>query len=472
MSAIKTAKTKLIILGLVIIDVLFVIIGAVVTNVIMYGFGNLKDVFNYAYLTVLIAFVVFFFVMYDLYVSNTDTVFNSGISAGLGVLAASVCTMFVAWILNLSTRTVGAVFLEFIITEVFMVTWRTVAAEFIKRFGIKRSCLIIENMNNTSRLARKLKYALNDNKEAFYIMLDEDNEDEVRQLIENKIEQYDLIFISPWISQNITTKIMNKAFLLKKDVNVLADIDAISTMHGKIYQIEDTAVIEKKSLHMSRMQRFLKRTFDIVFSLVFSILSAPIALLCALAIKLDSPGPVLYKQERYTMDKKVFNVYKFRTMVQDAEKYGAQFATEDDPRITKSGKLLRATRLDELPQLYNILLGTMSVVGPRPERPIFADDFAKKVGNYDLRYCVKAGLTGYAQVYGKYNTRVSDKILMDMIYIVNYSFLLDIKLILLTVKTMFVKSATEGVDEERDVMLSTEEKEQKRRDYTIQKIGG
>ena len=159
-------------------------------------------------------------------------------------------------------------------------------------------------------------------------------------------------------------------------------------------------------------------------------------------------------------------------MYTDAEKNGAQLATEDDPRITRVGKFLRATRLDELPQLYNILFGHMSVVGPRPERPIFADRFSEDVGNYDTRYFVKAGLTGYAQVYGKYNTRASDKILMDLIYITNYSFLLDIKLIILTTKTMFVKSATEGLNEENDKMLSSEEKEEQRRAETVKILRG
>lgn len=111
------------------------------------------------------------------------------------------------------------------------------------------------------------------------------------------------------------------------------------------------------------------------------------------------------------------------------------------------------------------------MVGPRPERPIFADEFSKNVGNYDIRYFVKAGLTGYAQVYGKYNTRVSDKILMDVIYITNYSFLLDIKIILLTTKTMFVKSATEGLDEEKDKNLTSEDKEEKRRTETMKMLG-
>ena len=135
-------------------------------------------------------------------------------------------------------------------------------------------------------------------------------------------------------------------------------------------------------------------------------------------------------------------------MVKDAEKMGAKLATENDSRITRVGRILRACRLDELPQLINIIKGEMSIVGPRPERPIYADEYSKMVKNYDVRYLVKAGLTGYAQIYGRYNTKVSDKVLLDSIYIYTFSAWLDIKLIVLTIMIMFTKESTEGVDEE------------------------
>ena len=136
-------------------------------------------------------------------------------------------------------------------------------------------------------------------------------------------------------------------------------------------------------------------------------------------------------------------------MVQDAERVtGATLALEDDPRITRVGKVLRRLRLDELPQFLNILGGSMSIVGPRPERPVFVEQFIKEIQDYDKRYIVKAGLTGYAQIYGKYDTKPSDKLLFDLIYINQYSLLLDIKLILLTVKIMFVKESSAGVKED------------------------
>ena len=465
------AKKNLIKFGLFLGDILLAGLGFLLTRWMVSGMTGvtLKD---WSFPVIFLACMFFFFLMYDLYTAQIETVYTSTVSSALATLAACACAFAITFLFRIpGDRPPVAAVCHLLVTVALLVSWRTVAAKLLIDHGIKRKMLIIENMQNTSRLARKLKYASTDRDGSFYYMLDETNEKEVNAIIDNEIEKYDLIFISPYISSSTTTRIMDKAFLLQKTVSVLADMDGVSTLHGKIIQMDDTPLIEKKGLQISRLQQTIKRSFDIVFALILIILSSPVALVCAIAVKFDSPGPVIYKQARYTKGKKVFHVYKFRTMVQDAEKGGAQFATEDDPRITKSGKFLRATRLDELPQLYNILFGSMSVVGPRPERPVFADEFAKKVAHYDMRHCVKAGLTGYAQVYGKYNTRVSDKILMDMIYVLNYSVFLDLKLILLTIKTMFVKSATEGVDEERDALLSSTDKEGERRQKTIEEIG-
>lgn len=259
------------------------------------------------------------------------------------------------------------------------------------------------------------------------------------------------------IVSNITEIIRNKIVLyaLKRgkfasapDIKIISTVENLSMLGGRITHVGDTPVISIKNGQLTFFQRMLKRGFDFTASLIGLIVLSPFFLLCAIAIKADSPGPVFYKQERYTLHKKKFNIIKFRTMVNDAEKYGARLATEDDDRITEVGRLLRAFRLDELPQLINILRGEMSIVGPRPERPIYADRYSVMVKNYDIRYLVKAGLTGYAQVYGRYNTKVSDKVLLDSIYINTFSVFLDLKLISLTVLTMFAKEATEGVDEE------------------------
>lgn len=465
----KSVKTKFIITILAIVD--FLICLAVWQILRAEVFPNSPALVQFRNIAVLYLTLLFFFIMYDLYSSKLDNVFVNVVSVTLSVLEACTSSLFISLILRWETAAFTIWITETASLGIFMVLWRTIASFLIKKFGDKRSVLILENANNTSRLARKLKYASNYGREAYYYMIDESNPWEIRHIVKEEIKKYDLIFISPFISPENSALIMREAFMRNKSVSILADMDAISTMHGKIYQLDDTPVVEKRGLVMTKMQRFMKRSLDIAVSSVLLLVTSPVFLICALAVKLDSPGPIIYKQARYTINKKIFSIYKFRTMVQDAEKTGAQLAGENDPRITKTGKILRAMRLDELPQLINILSGDMSIVGPRPERPIFADEYSKKVSRYDLRYCVKAGLTGYAQVYGKYNTRISDKILMDMIYIFNYSVLLDIKLILLTVKTMFMKSATEGVDEEEDALLSSPEKEQERRDKTLKQLG-
>lgn len=194
-------------------------------------------------------------------------------------------------------------------------------------------------------------------------------------------------------------------------------------------------------------QRFAKRTLDIVLCLLAMIVAAPIMLIIAVAIKIEDGGPVFYKQKRATIGGREFDILKFRSMIVDAEKDGVSIpATGKDPRITKVGRIIRACRVDELPQLLNILKGDMSIVGPRPERLEHMEKYGAEIPEFYFRLKVKGGLTGYAQIYGKYNTSAYDKIRMDLMYIENYSIVLDIKLILLTIRILFSKESTEGFD--------------------------
>jgi lipopolysaccharide/colanic/teichoic acid biosynthesis glycosyltransferase len=202
---------------------------------------------------------------------------------------------------------------------------------------------------------------------------------------------------------------------------------------------------------------FLKRFFDIVLSLIAIVILSPFMIVTALAIKSDG-GPALYKQVRLTKDRKEFNVLKFRSMRIDAEKDGvARLSSgDDDPRITKVGKIIRKIRFDELPQLFNILLGDMSIVGPRPERPEIAELYEKEMPEFALRLQAKAGLTGYAQVYGKYNTTPYDKLQMDLMYIAHPSLIEDLRICFATVKILFMTESTEGVSEGQITAMSKE----------------
>ncbi len=216
---------------------------------------------------------------------------------------------------------------------------------------------------------------------------------------------------------------------------------------GRTIQLLNVPVYRCKRSDASAIYLLVKRFFDVVLSLIAIIISSPFMIATAIAIKAYDKGDVLYKQVRLTTNGKKFKVLKFRSMIQNAEKDGvARLASEGDSRITPVGKFIRKTRLDELPQLFNILKGDMSFVGPRPERPEIAQQYEKDMPEFALRLQVKAGLTGYAQVYGKYNTPPYDKVQMDLMYIANQSLLEDLRLMLMTFKIIFVPSSTEGVD--------------------------
>ncbi len=204
-----------------------------------------------------------------------------------------------------------------------------------------------------------------------------------------------------------------------------------------------------------------KRGLDIIFSLLGIIVTSPLMAATAIAVRLYDKGPALYKQVRLTKDGKEFKIFKFRSMRTNAESDGvARLATSNDDRITPVGKFIRAVRLDELPQLFNILKGDMSFVGPRPERPEIAAQYTQELHSFPLRLQVRAGLTGLAQVYGKYNTNPYDKLKMDLMYINKMSFVKDLKLILATIRILFVKESTSGIAQGK-ITASVQHKEAK-----------
>lgn len=218
----------------------------------------------------------------------------------------------------------------------------------------------------------------------------------------------------------------------------------------------DTPLYLSRNQGLSADQLMFKRLLDLVVCVPVSVILMPLFLLISLLIKLYDGGPVLYKQPRLTINGKVFNIYKFRSMRMDSEKAGAQLAKKNDDRITPVGRVLRALHFDEFPQLINIIKGDMSLVGPRPERPEIAKQYKEIIPEFDFRLKVKAGLTGYAQVYGKYNTTPYDKLKLDLTYIENYTFWLDIKLMFLTFKILFQKENTEGIDANQVTAIKSE----------------
>lgn len=217
------------------------------------------------------------------------------------------------------------------------------------------------------------------------------------------------------------------------------------------HHLFDTPLLMSDNIGLTFEQKFLKRLIDILVSLFMLVLTSPIMLLTAICIKLEDHGPVMFTQKRITLHDREFTIYKFRSMIVDAEADGkARPATNDDDRITKVGRFIRKTRIDELPQLYNVLKGDMSLVGPRPERVEHVQKYTKQIPEFCYRTKVKGGLTGYAQVYGKYNTTAYDKLKLDLMYIENYSLALDLRIVIMTIKVLFMKSSTEGFSQDNE----------------------
>lgn len=243
------------------------------------------------------------------------------------------------------------------------------------------------------------------------------------------------------------TKILRYCDEIGRDIHISLNLDDILSMGLDLSHSLDTPFVRTRKTSVIWYYPYVKRIFDILFSLVVLVVLSPLMGIIAAAIKGYDHGPVFYKQTRLTRGGKEFSIYKFRSMIVDAEKQGgAQLAGKTDDRITPVGRIIRMLRLDELPQLLNILKGDMSVVGPRPERPELAHAYEKELPEFALRLRVKAGLTGYAQVYGKYNTSPGDKLKMDLLYIEKRSVTVDLKIIFYTVKIMFVPESSEGVE--------------------------
>lgn len=260
------------------------------------------------------------------------------------------------------------------------------------------------------------------------------------------IEQADIILIGENVLVEHKEQLLRLANEKMKMVVLVPTLYEISCNTMYLWQIDDLPTQRVSRMRLTLEQRILKRMLDIVVALAALVILALVMLITAVIVKLDSPGPIIYSQVRVGRFGKEFKVYKFRSMRQDAEaKTGPVLAGENDPRITKFGRFMRATRLDELPQLINVLKGEMSIVGPRPERPFFVEQFIKEKPEYAYRHNVKPGITGLAQIAGKYNTTAYDKLVYDLIYIQNVSVVNDLTIMLQTLKVLITKESTEGV---------------------------
>lgn len=258
------------------------------------------------------------------------------------------------------------------------------------------------------------------------------------------------------VDDNVKKELLLYCNKAGKDIYISQEIEDLLTMGFDVSHAFDTPFIRTRREPVKWYYQIVKRGIDILCSGAALLILSPLLVVIALAIRLYDGGPALYSQIRLTKGHKLFRIYKFRSMVIDAEKDGARMASQNDSRITPVGKIIRATRLDELPQLLNILKGDMTIVGPRPERPELEEEYIRELPEFGMRLQVKAGLTGYAQVFGKYNTTPEDKLKLDLLYINQRSLILDLKLILYTVKIMFIPESTEGVAEGQRTAMDKE----------------
>ena len=309
---------------------------------------------------------------------------------------------------------------------------------YFSKFPAKRTAVIYDVREGLERLVEE--YGL---EKKFKIQIAMN----VQQALANKelLNRMETVFLSGIHShdRNILLK-----YCVEKDINVyvIPRIGDVLMSGAQSMHMFHLPMLQVGRYHPSPVYLFLKRGFDILASGIATVILSPVFAATAIAIKRYDGGPVFYKQQRLTKDGKIFEVLKFRSMRVDAEKDGvARLSTGDkDDRITPVGRFIRKVRIDELPQLLNILKGDMTICGPRPERPEIAAQYEEELPEFRLRLQAKAGLTGYAQVYGKYNTTPYDKLVMDLMYIAHPSFLQDLQIMFATVKILFMKESTEG----------------------------
>ncbi len=259
----------------------------------------------------------------------------------------------------------------------------------------------------------------------------------------------DAVMITGSLELEQKNRIIRECFDRSREVFIVPGLYEIILTRGMITQVHDTPVVECRDMQVTFGRLLFKRVFDLALALLMVLPALFLLPVLSLLIKATSPGPVIFAQDRVGFRNRIFTLYKFRTMINDAEEEsGPVFSTEEDDRVTAVGRFLRATRLDELPQLYNVLRGDLSIVGPRPERPYFVNIFLEEMPEYNLRHLVKPGITGLAQVAGYYATNTRDKLRYDLYYVSDHSLLMDLRILLLTIPTLFNREASRGLSKE------------------------
>ncbi len=360
------------------------------------------------------------------YLKRSDMLYSQFIS----ITAINIITYFQISVIGRDFMKIWPMLLLTLTDFIIIALWIIANNKIYLHLYPPRKLIIIYGSRNAATLTNKMS-----RREDKYMICESVNIHEDLKKIKEEILKYEGVIICD-VSGQIRNDIIKFCFDNSKRVYLSPKISDILIRGGSDINLFDTPLILCRNSGLSFEQRLLKRVLDILLSLIAIIILSPVMLIIAAAIKINDGGDILYKQKRLTINAKEFYVYKFRSMIPDAEKTGIKLATDHDPRITAVGKFLRKTRLDEIPQFFNILKGDMSLVGPRPERPELTEKYETEMPEFKFRLKVKAGLTGYAQVLGVYDTTPLDKLKIDLMYIEKYSLALDLRIILMTLKTM------------------------------------
>ncbi len=361
------------------------------------------------------------------YLKRSDMLYSQAIS----IVAVNIITYLQISVIGRHLMSIYPIFIMTAVDLIIIALWIMVNNKLYLHFYPPRKLIIIYGSRNAETLTNKMSMRADK-----YMICESINIHENIEKIKKEILKFEGVIICD-ISGQIRNDIIKYCFDNSIRAYISPKISDIIIRGGEEITLFDTPLLLCRNGGLSLEQRIIKRIFDIVVSIVGVVALSPVMLLIALAIKIDDGGKILYKQKRLTIDAREFYVYKFRSMIADAEKDGVpRLATDKDSRVTRVGKFLRKCRLDELPQLINILKGDMSIVGPRPERPELTEKYEREMPEFKFRLKVKAGLTGYAQVTGVYDTTPYDKLKMDLMYIEKYSFVMDLRIVLMTIKTM------------------------------------
>jgi exopolysaccharide biosynthesis polyprenyl glycosylphosphotransferase len=351
-----------------------------------------------------------------------------GLSA-LGIIGVAMLTITVTFWLREFAFPRSVILIAMPIQIALICLWRAAIWKLRPLLTGGRQLLIV----GTAHEAGKLVCDLNEKMSGGWFMAKEFITPDQLAKLPGVLARMDAVLVSSSLTREEKAAVLEVSLDAGKEVFVVPDMYDILLNRGRLISMSDLPVVQVQNMGLSTAQAFVKRSFDLGLAIIGLFFSLPLFIICASAIKLTSPGAVIYKQKRVGFWGRNFYLYKFRTMVDKAEEItGPVLSVDQDPRVIRVGRFLRASRLDELPQLINILKGDMSLVGPRPERPFFVHQFADIIPDYYRRHIVRPGLTGLAQIYGKYSTTPEDKLRYDLYYIKNYSLALDFKIILRT----------------------------------------